>query len=180
MKSVFDLSMRRLCACLWAVILCGGGNAVAQPFPLPDDALHGVLLGIPLLALELTSEQEAQIKAIQDQYQSELFNRVDAVHTARQAVRKAVIAESNVESAVRTSSAELAAAEVELAVLRAMVFAQIRPFLTDEQVGTLLEMVGRRRSSMPSLSGIPPSASMERLSKPQSLNGAVAGALRLF
>ena len=83
--------------------------------------------------LELSTEQQAQIK---DRFLAEkdrLHSVLERVHNARLDLREAIHAPEASESTVRTAAAQVAAAEADLAVDRLKLYRDINPLLNPVQ-----------------------------------------------
>ena len=94
--------------------------------------------GIP--ALDLTDDQRAQLRKIREARQSEFKAAGEKLHTAREGMRALMEADSINESAIRSKSQEVAAAEAEVAILNAKVRAESLQILTSEQQAKLKEL----------------------------------------
>ena len=91
------------------------------------------LIGLPLDRLGLTDAEREQVKAIMDAHQAELRALGEREMTARRALEDAIAADVAVEATIRAHSAELAAIEADMAVMRARVRAEVFQILTPEQ-----------------------------------------------
>jgi Spy/CpxP family protein refolding chaperone len=93
-------------------------------------------LGLPPMVAErlnLTDAQKQQITSIVESRRDEVRTLADRGRTAREALEEAVTARTFDEATVRSRSAELAAVEVDMAVTRARIFAEVVQILTPEQ-----------------------------------------------
>ena len=83
--------------------------------------------------LELSAEQQAQIKGQFLAEKDRLHGVLEQLHTARLSLRDAIHAPEASESSVRTAAAQVAAAEADLAVERLKLFRGINPILNPAQ-----------------------------------------------
>jgi len=90
--------------------------------------------------LDLTDDQKAQLKTIAESHRDELRAAGQRVGTAREAMRALIEADQIDENAIRAKSAEVAAAEAEVAILNAKVRQQSMQVLTSEQQAKLKEL----------------------------------------
>ena len=119
-----------------AAVLAAGGFAVTQALaadPSATPALPGRIFQRIADKLDLTADQQAQIKAILAAEKDNLQPLLSAVHDTRKNLREAIRAKDANETSVRAASAKVAAAEADLAVERMKLFGKISPILTDEQ-----------------------------------------------
>ena len=149
-----------LAAGLVAVTLGAGGFAVAQdatqerrkgPGPEAGMRMRGpggpgrFGLGLPLRELNLSEDQQAQLRKIRGARQDEFRQAGEKVHTAREGMRALIEAERIDEGAIRAKSAEVAAAEAEIAILNAKVRQEAVQILTSEQQQKLKELQANRQ-----------------------------------
>jgi periplasmic protein CpxP/Spy len=104
--------------------------------------------GPELRGLDLTDDQRAQLRKIREARQSEFKAAGDKLGAARQGMRALIEADSINESAIRAKSAEVAAAEAEVAILNAKVRAESLQILTSEQQAKLKELRTSRQGQM--------------------------------
>ena len=83
--------------------------------------------------LNLTDAQAQQVKQILDVHQTEIAAQMQAVESAREALRAATLASPPDETAIRNAATVLGQAAGNAAVLHAQVRAQIVPLLTPDQ-----------------------------------------------
>lgn len=83
--------------------------------------------------LGLTDEQKAQMKAVAQAHRDQWRALAERAVTARQALRQAVTADAIDEAAIRLRSADVAAAEADIAIARAHARAEMFKVLTPEQ-----------------------------------------------
>ena len=102
-------------------------------------------LGPGFHALDLTDDQQAQLKTIAESHRDEFRAAGQKVGAAREAMRALLEADQIDEGAIRAKSAEVAAAEAEVAILNAKVRQQSLQILTSEQQAKLKEL----RASQP-------------------------------
>ena len=100
--------------------------------------------GMEFGGLDLTDDQRAQLRKIREARQSEFKAAGEKLHTAREGMRALMEADSINESAIRSKSHEVAAAEAEVAILNAQVRAESLQILTSEQQAKLKEMRAKR------------------------------------
>lgn len=98
--------------------------------------------------LDLTDDQRAQLRKIREARQSEFKAAGEKLGAARQGMRALIQAETIDESAIRAKSAEVAAAEAEVAILTAKVRAESLQILTAEQQAKLKELRTSRQGQM--------------------------------
>lgn len=98
-----------------------------------------------LQRLNLTDGQREQVRSIMESHGDERRAAEERAMSGRDLLATAVASPTFDEAAVRTASAELAAADVEVAVLRAKTYAEIFQILTPEQQSQLTEMQARMR-----------------------------------
>ncbi len=96
--------------------------------------------------LDRTDDQRAQMRKIRDAHQSEFKAVGEKLHAAREGMRTLIEAEAINEQAIRTKSAEVAAAEADFAILNAKVRAESLQILTSEQQAKLKELRANRDS----------------------------------
>lgn len=95
--------------------------------------------------LDLTPEQQQEIRAILASHKRELTVELRAVGGARQLLFEAIHADPFDEAAIRDAAALVAAAEAELAVTRGVVVSEVRVVLTPEQQAEVEEMLAQAR-----------------------------------
>lgn len=105
----------------------------------------GFGLGLPLRELNLSEDQQAQLRKIREARQDEFRQAGEKVHTAREGMRALIEAERIDEGAIRAKSAEVAAAEAEIAILNAKVRQEAVQILTSEQQQKLKELQANRQ-----------------------------------
>ena len=140
---------------LVAVTMAGAAAHVfAQDAPRqrrggPEMGRRGPGFGGPeFRALELTDDQRAQLRKIREARQSEFKAAGEKIGAARQGMRALIQAETIDESAIRAKSAEVAAAEADMAILNAKVRAESLQILTAEQQAKLKELRTNRQGQM--------------------------------
>ena len=101
-----------------------------------------------LKKLDLTQDQQDQVKVIMNQHQSEKQVLPENTKNAKKALREAIHADTFNEQAIRTASKTLSANMEEMAVFRGKIFAEIRPILTPEQIEKLSKMRTRHHKRM--------------------------------
>lgn len=100
--------------------------------------------------LELTDDQQAQIKTVLKGHAAEIETQMAAKRTARQALRQAMLAQPVDEAAIRARAEEAGKVEGDGAVLFARIRTEIDPILTADQrtkVQTFASRSRRRRDS---------------------------------
>jgi Spy/CpxP family protein refolding chaperone len=121
--------------------LRGPGGAPGQP-PLG----RGGPMGLPGFGgLDLSDDQQAQLKQIRESHAAEFKAVRDKSRTAHDGMRELLDAETINESAIRAKSAEVAAAEADMLILNAKIRKESMQILTAEQLAKLKE----RRDSRP-------------------------------
>ena len=117
--------------------------AARRPGRRPADARTGrSRTRVP--GLDLTDDQQAQLRKIREARQSEFKAAGEKLGAARQGMRALIEADTINESAIRAKSAEVAAAEAEVAILNAKVRAESLQILTSEQQAKLKELRASR------------------------------------
>lgn len=104
--------------------------------------------GLPLRALDLTDDQRAQLQKIRGAHEAEFKQAGEKVRAAHEGMRALVEADTIDEGAIRAKSAEVAAAEAEVAILNAKVRQESRQILTAEQRQKLEELRANRPGPM--------------------------------
>ena len=143
-----------LAAGLMAIAMAGTAPALmAQGAPQrrggPEMGRRGPGFGGPGFGgLDLTDDQQAQLRKIRDARQSEFKAAGEKLGAARQGMRALIEADTINESAIRAKSAEVAAAEAEVAILNAKVRAESLQILTSEQQAKLKELRASRQGQM--------------------------------
>ena len=94
---------------------------------------HGRFLQRIAQKLNLTDDQQAQVKAVFQAERGTVTNLRTQLLAARENLRETIQAPGANETAVRAASARVAGVESDLAVERMKIFAKIAPILTDEQ-----------------------------------------------
>ena len=98
--------------------------------------------------LDLTDDQRAQLRKIREARQSEFKAAGEKLGAARQGMRALIDADTINEPAIRAKSADVAAAEAEVAILNAKVRAESLQILTSEQQAKLKELRTSRQGQM--------------------------------
>jgi Spy/CpxP family protein refolding chaperone len=100
----------------------------------------GAILGPGFDRLDLTDAQKAKVKEILDSHQNDLHTLGTRSMTAHQALDAATTSDSFDEAGVRTRSAELAAIDADMAVMRARVYNEVYQILTPDQQKQLKQL----------------------------------------
>lgn len=138
---------------LAAVVLAAGSALVsAQDGPMkrrgpgpgigmrgPGGPMGPMGSGPGFRGLDLSDDQQAQVKTITDSHQAEFKAAGEKIGAARQSLRQLLEAETIDEAAIRAKSVEVANAEADAAILGAKVRAQTMQVLTAEQLAKLKE-----------------------------------------
>ena len=98
--------------------------------------------------LNLTEDQQAQLRKIREARQPEFKAAGEKLRAAREGMRALTEAETINESAIRSKSQDVAAAEAEMAILNAKVRAESLQILTSEQQAKLKELRTNRQGQM--------------------------------
>ena len=106
--------------------------------------MRGPGFGPGFRGLDLSDDQQAQLKKIRDARQAEFKAAGDKIGAARQGMRALLEAEAINESAIRAKSQEVAAAEADLAILNAKLRKESMQILTAEQLAKLKEQRDNR------------------------------------
>lgn len=102
--------------------------------------------GFEFRGLDLSDDQRAQLRKIRDSHQSEFKAVGEKLRAARDGMRTLIEADAINEQAIRSKSAEVAAAEADFAILNAKVRAESMQILTAEQQTKLKEMRANRQN----------------------------------
>ena len=117
------------------VFAAGESTTIALATPRLDRILQRVAD-----RLDLTTDQQTQIKAVITGDLDNLKTLITNLHDARSALRTTIQTDGSTEADVRTASAKVAAVEADLAVERLKLFGKISPILTGEQRAKLSEL----------------------------------------
>lgn len=98
--------------------------------------------------LNLTEDQQAQLRKIREARQPEFKAAGEKLHAAREGMRQLMQSDTINEQAIRAKSAEVAAAEAEMAILNARVRQESLQILTSEQQQKLKELRESRGGQM--------------------------------
>ena len=93
--------------------------------------------------LNLTDDQQAQIKSILGADRDTLSGLMGRMQEARHSLRASIQAPDATEASVRAASARVAAVEADFAVERMKLYAKIAPVLTDPQRRRLADLEQR-------------------------------------
>lgn len=96
--------------------------------------------------LDLSDDQRAQLRKIRESHQAEFKAVGEKLRAARDGMRTLIEADAINEQAIRSKSAEVAAAEADFAILNAKVRAESLQILTAEQQTKLKEMRAKRQN----------------------------------
>jgi Spy/CpxP family protein refolding chaperone len=92
-----------------------------------------------LRALDLTDAQREQVRGIEQSHRDERRQLAERLRTAHVGLQEVVQATSFDEAAIRSRSAEVAAVQADMAVLRARIRGEVWAILTPEQQQTATE-----------------------------------------
>jgi protein CpxP len=98
--------------------------------------------------LNLTEDQQAQLRKIRDARQPEFKAAGEKLHAAREGMRQLIESDIINESAIRSKAAEVAAAEADVAILNARVRQESLQILTSEQQQKLKELRDSRGAQL--------------------------------
>ena len=112
-----------------------GGPGMGGPMRGPGPMFRG---------LDLTDDQQAQLRKIREARQAEFKSVGDKLHAAREGMRTLIEAETLNEGAIRAKASEVAAAEADFAILNARVRQESLQVLTSEQQQKLKEFREQR------------------------------------
>jgi Spy/CpxP family protein refolding chaperone len=104
--------------------------------------------GLPLRELDLSEDQQAQLRKIRESHAAEFKQAGEKVFAAREAVRKLAEADTIDEAAIRAKSTDVAAAEADMTILNAKVRQESMQILTAEQQQKLKELQANRQGPM--------------------------------
>ncbi len=96
-------------------------------------------------ALDLTADQQMQIKNVLRAHETEIEAEITAIRTARQSLHEAVVATPIDETTIRARAADVGKAHADGAVLFAKMRAEIDPILTAEQKARFVTFETRMR-----------------------------------
>jgi Spy/CpxP family protein refolding chaperone len=122
------------------VMLLSGILAEAHMFPGRDG---GFMMKRLLRGLNLSSQQEQQIKGIVQGHRSDLFAGRVAVLQARQNLLTATTGASFDAGAVQAAYGSLSAAQEHMTMLRAQMFSQVMSVLTPEQQTAVKDRIAK-------------------------------------
>jgi Spy/CpxP family protein refolding chaperone len=108
-----------------------GPGRLRPGFGGPGGRLAPGLLG--LRVADLTDTQREQVRAILERHEAETRPLLEQQRTAHAALQDSIAASPVDEGAIRQKSAELAAVDAELAVIRARINAEVMTLLTPQQ-----------------------------------------------
>jgi protein CpxP len=97
-------------------------------------------------ALDMTADQQAQVKDILRAHQPEIEAQLTGSRAARQALHAAVAAQPFDEAAIRARAADVGKAQADGAVLFAKIRSQIDPILTPDQKEKVKTLQSRMRA----------------------------------
>ncbi len=106
-------------------------------------AAQGPLGGRIARLLNLTPEQNRQIRAVLASDKEKLTTLLTAAHDARINLRTSIRTAGASENEIRGASAKVASAEADLAVERAALYGKISPILTADQLAKLNQLQQR-------------------------------------
>ena len=104
--------------------------------------------GMEFRGLDLTDDQRAQLRKIREARQNEFKAAGEKLRAAREGMRQLMQSDTINEQAIRARSAEVAAAEADVAILNARVRQESLQILTSEQQQKLKELRDSRGSQM--------------------------------
>jgi Spy/CpxP family protein refolding chaperone len=154
MSTRFNVS---IAAGLVAATLAGAAPLFAQDATQPQrrgsgigDRMRGPRGGVgpEFRFLNLTDDQQVQLRKIREARQAEFKAAGEKLGAAREGMRALIDADTINESAIRAKSAEVAAAEAEVAILNAKVRQESLQILTSEQQAKLKELREARGAQM--------------------------------
>lgn len=127
-----------LAGALMLGMLAGGTAYAQQPPDRPGRGFRGGGPGGPgpmlaLRELNLTDAQQDQIRAIREQHRDEIRQAETQVRNALEAQRKAVETTPVNEGSIRSTTADLAEAQTNAAIVQAHVFSETWAVLTPAQ-----------------------------------------------
>jgi Spy/CpxP family protein refolding chaperone len=98
--------------------------------------------------LDLTEDQQAQLKSIAESHRDEFRAAGEKARAAHEGMQALMEADAIDEAAIRAKSAEIAAAEADVMILNAKVRHESLQVLTSEQQAKLKEMRTAREGQM--------------------------------
>ena len=106
---------------------------------------HGHFLQHMAKQLNLTADQQTKIKAVFAAHKADLATQMTQLHQARTQLSSAIHADTFDESAIRTASQGVAAAEAELAVIHGKIANEARQILTPDQQVKAKELMAQHQ-----------------------------------
>jgi len=98
--------------------------------------------------LDLTDDQKAQLKQINDSHAADFKAVRDKSRAAHDGMQELLFADTINESAIRAKSAEIASAEADMLILNAKIRKESMQILTAEQLAKLKELQTSRQGQM--------------------------------
>jgi protein CpxP len=108
----------------------------------------GGILGPAFQRLDLTDAQKTRVQEILDSHQNDLRTLGSRAMTAHQALDTATTSDSFDEATIRTKAAEAAAADADMAVMRARVYNEVYQILTPDQQKQLKQVRAEMQQRM--------------------------------
>ena len=102
--------------------------------------------GLPVAQLNLSDEQQAQFRALSEQFRTQARPAEERLHAARSAQRKAVETLPVDEALIRSTTQELAEAQTELAVQQARLRGELFALLTPAQQEQATKLLADREA----------------------------------
>ena len=102
--------------------------------------------GLPVAQLNLTDEQQAQFRALSEQFRTQARPAEERLHAARIAQRNAIETLPVDEALIRSTTQELAEAQTELAVQQAHLRGELFALLTPAQQAQATKLLADREA----------------------------------
>jgi len=135
-----------------AVLLAGGATYAQGPGPGGRNGRgpggFGPGGGLPLRALNLTEAQQQQVRTLTQQNREQARSVAQRLRTAMEAQRKAVASIPVNEALIRSTTAELAEAQTEMAIHQARLRSDVFALLTPEQQADAKKMQTEREARL--------------------------------
>jgi Spy/CpxP family protein refolding chaperone len=145
-----------LAVLVWAGLVVGKAQPTPEPVPTPARPAPGAApnvtpaapgqTGLPNPLEGLTEEQRKAVRAVQEGARAEQRKIAEQLRNARRELEETLFADSLDEAAVRGKSAAVAAAEADLALVRARTFAKLKGIVPAEQARRI---AGGRTDALP-------------------------------
>jgi protein CpxP len=127
-----------------AIALAGPGHRGRGHHGPGGEPGPGMMMKRMAEQLDLSEEQRAQVRALAEQHRESTRALREQLREARRALGEQIHAEDSNETSIRSAAAVLAAAEADMAVVRASHKKEFEALLTTEQIEELRQMKEER------------------------------------